>query len=207
MAFPQPCRPRQHRRLLVFVIAAVVALVSDFLPMRLQVANPSVQPKRTTNAYMHFAAEKRVEYTKPEMPVSQVAKALGAAWRDMSNAQKSPYVTKAANDKKRYDEELALFKEAGGVMQTKAKKAKDSGEKKPKAKKAKATGEKKPKMPRAPSAYNLFMKERMAELRKSSEKKVSELMKDIGKEWSELSDVKKTPFVDQAAEAKASLEA
>jgi len=92
-------------------------------------------------------------------------------------------------------------------MQTKAKKAKDSGEKKPKAKKAKATGEKKPKMPRAPSAYNLFMKERMAELRKSSEKKVSELMKDIGKEWSELSDVKKTPFVDQAAEAKASLEA
>jgi len=206
MAFPQPCRPRQHRRLLVAAAAVVVALASNFSHLRLQVVAP-VQPKRATNAYMHFAAEKRGAYKKPDMTAPQVAKALGEAWRDMSEEEKGPYGTKAATDKKRYLEELASFKEAGGVMQTKAKKAKDIGEKKPKAKKTKVTGEKKPKMRRAASAYNLFMKERMTELRRSSEKKAPELMKEIGKEWSELPDAHKTSFVDQAAAAKASLEA
>jgi arsenate reductase-like glutaredoxin family protein len=155
---------------------------------------------------MHFAAEKRDAYKKPQMPASQVAKALGDVWRDMSNEEKEPYETLAATDKKRYLAELASFQEAGGVMQTKARKVKGGGKKNSKANNSKATGEKN-KIPRAPSAYNLFVKERMSELKKSSEKKVSELMKEIGKEWSELSDAQKTPFVDQAAAAKASLQA
>merc|ERR1712113_1249944 len=106
---------------------------------------------------MQFTAEKRVDYTKPDLTVVQVAKDLGAAWRDMSDKEKKPYVTKAAKDKKRYEKELAEFEKAGGVMQVKAKKAKTT----------KASVVKKP---RAPSAYNLFMKERMTELKKSSDK-------------------------------------
>jgi len=203
MTFPQPCRPRQQRRLLIAAVAALVALVSDFSHIRAQVAAP-VQPKRATNAYLHFAAEKRAEYKKPEMTAPQVAKALGDVWRDLSDAEKEPYMTRAANDKKRYEEELAAFKEAGGIVQTRAKKA-HAKVKKPMALKAKAKVNQ-PKAPRAPSAYNLFMKERMTELKKSSDKKAPELMKDIGKEWSELPDAQKKSFMDQAAAAKAALE-
>jgi len=201
MTTPQLRRQRQQARLLIAVVATLVALASNFLHLRLQVATP-VQPKRASNAYMHFAAEKRNEYKKPEMSAAQVAKTLGEAWRSMSDAEKAPFMRKAADDKKRFEEALAAFKEEGGVMHTKAKRAKEA--KKPSKVKTR-TSEKKPKKPRAASAYNLFVKERMLELKKSSNLKAS--MKDIAKEWKELPDAKKTALMAEAADAKAALTA
>jgi hypothetical protein len=161
--------------------------------MQLLVATP-VQPKRAKNPYMHFVAEKRAEYVKPELTAPQVVSAMGAAWRDMSDKEKAPYVKMADNDKKRFAKDLASFEKAGGVMQTKAKK---KGEKK---------GEKKPKVKRAPSAYNLFIKKQMPALKeKNSKLNAPELMKLLGKEWHTLTDAKKKPFVAQAEKAKAEL--
>merc|ERR1719510_452179 len=118
----QRLRRQRQQTLLIAVVATVVALVSNFSQLRLQVATP-VQPKRASNAYMHFAAEKRNEYKKPEM---STAKTLGEAWRSMSDAEKAPFMRQAADDKKRFEEALAAFTEQGGVMQTKAKRAKEA---------------------------------------------------------------------------------
>lgn len=153
-----------------------------------------MQPKRASNAYMHFAAEKRNEYKKPEMSTAQTAKALGEAWRSMSDAEKAPFMRQAADDKKRFEEALAAFTEQGGVMQTKANRAKEAK----KLSKVK-TSEKKPKKPRAASAYNFFVKDRMSNSKAS--------MTEVAKEWKELPEAKKATFMAEAAEAKAALTA
>jgi len=192
MTFPRPRRARQQTRILVAAVAAVVALISNFSHMCLLVS-AAQQPKRAKNAYMHFVAEKRPDFAKPALLFPEVGKAMGAAWRGMSEKKKAPYVKEAAADKKRFVKELAVFEKKGGVMQTK---------------KATKKATKEPKKTRAPSGYNLFIKKRMPELKKKSkEEKVSELMTQLGKEWSKLTVAKKEPYNTQATKAKKAMEA
>jgi len=73
------------------------------------------------NARMHFLTESRALYK--ELPPKHISRALAAVWCGMSKAEREPYVTKAANDKKYFEDALAAFEEEGGVMQTKAGRA------------------------------------------------------------------------------------
>ena len=69
-------------------------------------------PKRGQSGYMFWLAENRSKLTKPGMGVTDVAKAAGAEWAKVGD--KSKWEKKAADDKKRYEREMASYKGGAG---------------------------------------------------------------------------------------------
>lgn len=69
-------------------------------------------PKRYLSAYMHFANENRdtIRQENPEASFGQIGKLLGQKWNSLSAEEKAPYEDKAGVDKKRYEEEMAVWK-------------------------------------------------------------------------------------------------
>lgn len=71
-------------------------------------------PKRPPTAFFIFLNEFRKSF-KEEHPdvkgVTMVGKAGGEKWKDMSEAEKQPYVSKAAAKKSEYDKTLAAYKQ------------------------------------------------------------------------------------------------
>uniref|UniRef100_A0A7E5A160 HMG box domain-containing protein n=1 Tax=Panagrellus redivivus TaxID=6233 RepID=A0A7E5A160_PANRE len=65
-------------------------------------------PKRALTAYFIWLQENREAIKKPGMTATQVAKAAGAAWRELTD--KTKWEKKAEDDKKRYDREIAAYK-------------------------------------------------------------------------------------------------
>ncbi|PSC71969.1 non-histone chromosomal 6 [Micractinium conductrix] len=68
-------------------------------------------PKRPLSAYMFFASDKRKELKKdqPTLTLGEVGKATGAAWSELTEKDKAPYVKKAEADKVRYEKEKAAY--------------------------------------------------------------------------------------------------
>jgi len=69
-------------------------------------------PKRPANPYMFYQSDVR-EQTKKEFPdlkMTDLAKKIGQKWKDLSDAEKKPYVDKASDDKKRYEKEMESYK-------------------------------------------------------------------------------------------------
>ncbi|KAK9355142.1 high mobility group box domain-containing protein [Lipomyces doorenjongii] len=73
-------------------------------------------PKRSLSAYMFFANEQRetVRSENPGIAFGQVGKLLGERWKALSPKEKVPYEARAAQDKKRYEEEKAAYLANGG---------------------------------------------------------------------------------------------
>ncbi|KAL7267762.1 Non-histone chromosomal protein 6 [Rhizina undulata] len=72
-------------------------------------------PKRGLSAYMFFANEQRenVRAENPGIAFGQVGKVLGERWKALSDKQRQPYEAKAAADKKRYEDEKAVYAAQG----------------------------------------------------------------------------------------------
>jgi len=68
-------------------------------------------PKRGLSAYMFFANDQRdsVREENPGIKFGEVGKLLGARWKALDDKQRTPYETKAAEDKKRYEDEKANY--------------------------------------------------------------------------------------------------
>ncbi|KAH8652805.1 high mobility group box domain-containing protein, partial [Tricladium varicosporioides] len=68
-------------------------------------------PKRGLSAYMFFANEQRenVREENPGISFGQVGKVLGERWKALNDKQRAPYEAKAAQDKKRYEDEKASY--------------------------------------------------------------------------------------------------
>lgn len=68
-------------------------------------------PKRSLSAYMIFANEQRenVRDENPGITFGQVGKVLGKLWKELDEKQRTPYEAKAAEDKKRYEDEKANY--------------------------------------------------------------------------------------------------
>ncbi|KAK0104622.1 Non-histone chromosomal protein 6 [Cadophora gregata] len=68
-------------------------------------------PKRGLSAYMFFANEQRenVRDENPGITFGQVGKVLGERWKALNDKQRTPYEAKAAQDKKRYEDEKASY--------------------------------------------------------------------------------------------------
>jgi len=73
-------------------------------------------PKRGLSAYMFFANEQRenVREENPGISFGQVGKVLGERWKALNDKQRTPYEAKAAQDKKRYEDEKASYNEESG---------------------------------------------------------------------------------------------
>ncbi|XP_057517531.1 FACT complex subunit SSRP1-like [Amaranthus tricolor] len=69
-------------------------------------------PKKAMSGFMFFSQAER-ENTKKENPgimFTDIAKALGEKWRNMSAEEKEPYEAKARADKKRYNDQIGGYK-------------------------------------------------------------------------------------------------
>ncbi|KAK5967362.1 High mobility group protein variant [Trichostrongylus colubriformis] len=65
-------------------------------------------PKRAMSAFFFWMADNRERIKKPGMGVADVAKAAGVEWGKVTD--KSKWEKKAAEDKKRYESEMAAYK-------------------------------------------------------------------------------------------------
>merc|ERR1712039_939180 len=177
------------------LVAAVITLVGP--ACFAAKASTLVQPKRPASSYMLWLNENRAKITKSlgkDAGVTDIAKEAGKQWNAMKATPKKKYVTQANNLKKKYEEDLAAFVEAGGEIQ--ARKSKSKKEKKVKDPNA-------PK--RAPSAYLLWLADSRAKIGKSLPKDAAqtEVVKAAGLQWSKLTAKAKAPYVKKAEKASA----
>ncbi|KAI3972074.1 hypothetical protein MKW92_019156, partial [Papaver armeniacum] len=58
----------------------------------------------------------KIKELHPNLPSSEVSKAVGALWRSLTDEQKTPYVQRADAAKELYDAKMKIYNEAtGGV--------------------------------------------------------------------------------------------
>ena len=83
------------------------------------------EPKKGKSAYIFFCADERalLKEEKPEMPAKEVLVELGARWKALSDKEKEKYNKLAAEDKKRYEEDVKNYVPVEGVEEPKKKKA------------------------------------------------------------------------------------
>jgi len=74
-------------------------------------------PKRPLSAFMFFCQDNRpaLKQANPNANFSELGKIMGAAWKEVSEADKKPYEAKNETDKKRYDREKANY--TGGAAE------------------------------------------------------------------------------------------
>jgi uncharacterized protein (DUF736 family) len=165
------------------------------------------KPRGALTPYMCFSKSIRPAIMKehPSAKVTEVAKIIGAKWRQLSTEDKEPYHDLARQDRARFKMEMANYVPTPGYE--------DSGRRRGRKKKDPNA----PKKPR--SAYFIFAGDRREDIKSQDpEMRVSEIAKRTGEEWRNLSDAQKKPYFDQAqilkeeyqvklAEYKASLHA
>ena len=68
-------------------------------------------PKRPISAYFFYNQERRekLKKEKPNLDNKELIRAMSEEWNKLSDEEKKPYVKKAAEDKKRYVEEMKAY--------------------------------------------------------------------------------------------------
>lgn len=84
------------------------------MPKATKKAKDPNMPKRAQSAYFIWMQENRESLKKPGMSVADVAKAAGVAWGKLSATDKIPWERKAGDDKKRYEQEMEVYRARQG---------------------------------------------------------------------------------------------
>lgn len=135
-------------------------------------------PKKGRSAYIFYTSETRL--TLPEEQrrnVASAAKVMGAMWKALGDGEKVKYNEMAAEDKLRYEREMA----AAGLPTSKA-------------------ASKGPKKPR--SAYILYTIEARKQLAPEQKKTVGDAAKVMGAAWSSMGEAEKSKYQAMAVEDK-----
>ena len=68
-------------------------------------------PKRPISAYFFYNQERRekLKKEKPNLDNKELIRAMSEEWNKLTDEEKKPYVKKAAEDKKRYVEEMKAY--------------------------------------------------------------------------------------------------
>eukprot|EP00929_Paragymnodinium_shiwhaense_P000009 TRINITY_DN10004_c0_g1_i1.p1 TRINITY_DN10004_c0_g1~~TRINITY_DN10004_c0_g1_i1.p1 ORF type:complete len:205 (-),score=73.86 TRINITY_DN10004_c0_g1_i1:237-851(-) len=153
-------------------------------------------PKRALSAYFLYTKDVRPEFAAKGGKVTEVAKAMGAAWRELSEDDAAKYHQMAAKDKERVAEEKAAFEKAGGVMPKVMRKTTKAD-----------AGTKKAKKKAAPSAWMVYLKAHMADACKAlaADAPKSDAMKAVAAAWKALGDADKQEYIKKAEETKKAL--
>jgi len=148
------------------------------------------QPKRALTAYMMFSQTKRayIKDQNPEVGFGQVGKLLGEAWKALNEEEKLSYNEMAANDKLRYQREIATYKEEHP----------DSSDEEEKPRKKR---KKDPNAPKKPCSAFFHFSKRMRPTIKEQHPDASfgQLGKLIGEEWAKLAPEDKKQYEELAA--------
>jgi len=143
-------------------------------------------PPKGTNAFMIFCEEKRVEYKEenPDATTGEITKMIADQWnehRDEQDEVFDEYNQKLADRKEAYK----AFLEENGIEEE-----------------SKGSKKKSDKPTRAPSAYNMFMKEQQPIVKEENpDAGQKEIMKMIGGKWSGLSANEKAKYKPKDAAA------
>jgi len=146
-------------------------------------------PKRSKSSYIIFCGAKRDEIKKknPDMKATEITSKLGEMWQSLNDKQKKKYVDEANKDKERYEGEMNEYVPSEGF------------EKK---------GKKKSKAKRAPSGYIIFCQDKRQEVKtENPEMKATEITKELGRQWRELSQEEKDEYNQRSKEMSAELKA
>jgi hypothetical protein len=145
-------------------------------------------PKRWKTSYILFCMDKReeVKAENPDMPAVKITAELGARWNALSDKQKKPYVKLSAQDKSRYDDEMANYTPpSDDELEEVASKGRK--------KKKERTGPKRPL-----SSYMFFCQDvRNNTKEKNPNMSGKEITSELGRLWKELTDEEKVPYQEQ----------
>jgi hypothetical protein len=145
-------------------------------------------PKAAVNSFILFCRDNRqdIKNENPEMKATEITKKLGEMWKALDDEDKKEYQEKANEDKKRYAKEIEDYEPKEGFKNPKKSPKKESASPK-----------------RSLSAYIFFCNEKREEIKKKNPAmKATEIMAEMGKLWKALSDKKKKPYEEKAAEDK-----
>ena len=159
-------------------------------------------PKRPRSAYLYYCEAERAAVLKkhPDYKITDVSKELGPAWQKLSAKAKAKYEKLAAQDKQRYDAEMASY--------TPPPQQRDASPQR----KSKAKAPKGPKDPNAPkrgrNAFLFFSDAERAKVRSAFPNyKITDVSRELGTRWKAMSEAQRSPFVKQAEAEKARLAA
>lgn len=151
-------------------------------------------PKRAKSSYNYYVEESmaKLRESNPDMKVSEIMKMAGEQWKNISAEDKAAFEEKASEDKLRYKDAMKSYvppsDDDDGTPAKKRKKAKKD-KNAPKG---------------ALSSYIIFATEvRPKLLEANPEMKSSEIMKECGAKWREMSAEDKVPYEEKAALDKA----
>jgi len=151
------------------------------------------KPKRPIGPYMCFVKEERATVTErnPTLPFGQIGKILGEQWRNMSEADKAPYVAMATQDKDRHTEEMKGYVPPPPKM--------DDG------KRGRGRKNKDPNKPKkALSAYTCFVKEERPKLTAANPSLTfGQVGKALGEKWNNLPEKTRAKYQKIAENDKA----
>ena len=142
-------------------------------------------PKRAKSSYIYFCCEKRndIKKSNADMSATDIIKELGRVWRDdTSDKEKARFTKMSEKDKERYLKEMETYiaPDLGYVPEKKVK--------------VKRTGPK-----RGLTSYIFFCNKHRSVIKEDNpELSTKEITAELGKQWRELSDKDKKPFVKLA---------
>lgn len=75
-------------------------------------------PKRPMSAFLYFSQGKRTEIKteRPEMKNTEVSRVLGEMWRNLSEAERAPYVERERKEREVYKVAIAEWREHNEAM-------------------------------------------------------------------------------------------
>lgn len=79
-------------------------------------------PKAPATGYNLYLSDKRKEYKDSRLVFHEITKIIGNRWSSLTLEQKQPYLERAEEDKRRYREELRIYRQSGAYQLYLAKK-------------------------------------------------------------------------------------
>lgn len=154
-------------------------------PRDVKVKKPEGYPKAALSAYIIFGNDNRdqIKAKNPDAKNTEILKALGEMWNNLSDAEKNKYKKLAEEDKVRFDHEMEEYKAGGGQELGRGSKPKAPKKEGPK---------------RAKNAYMFFS----SDFRQKNPGNVVEVAKAASAAWEKLTPEERKHYDDLAAEDK-----
>lgn len=198
--------PKDILKLHLFHIPGELPSFHDGMPRVSSKTKDPHAPKRGLSAFMLYSGEVRpkIRASNPDMPITEVAKVIGARWAEVSDEEKAKFQALAAKEKRRYETAMETYEPPTGSGGSDADENSNRGAGLKKRMKASADPN---RVKKPTSAYFYFMAAVRPTLKeKHPDKKLGEMAKIMGEMWAKYTDEEKQPYVKKALKDKARYE-